>query len=202
MALLVGDGTSNEAADEWPRGARSSSREQRRQERAQGGKSCWLHVHCRRETVRASAMSMTKRDTLYSGFTERVRRALPREWKDPKEPYSFSYPVETRIPARREAHSTREAKASPVRRWPRSSSSRRFRAGARLPLSLPSPIRQPLRSYPARTEYGKWINATANTSDIADTIHVDVMCRANSNPHMCSCMAPSIRPMATKQAIR
>ena len=87
-------------------------------------------------------------------------------------------------------------------RWPRSSSSRRFRAGARLPLSLPSPIRQPLRSYPARTEYGKWINATANTSDIADTIHVDVMCRANSNPHMCSCMAPSIRPMATKQAIR
>ena len=175
---------------------------------APGKGSGWekLLAACTLQTVRASAMSMTKRDTLYSGFTERVRRALPREWKDPKEPYSFSYPVETRIPARRDGaharHSTRGRRKSPVRRWPRSSSSRRFRAGARLPLSLPSPIRQPLRSYPARTEYGKWINATANTSDIADTIHVDVMCRANSNPHMCSCMAPSIRPMATKQAIR
>ena len=173
---------------------------------APGKGSGWekLLAACTLQTVRASAMSMTKRDTLYSGFTERVRRALPREWKDPKEPYSFSYPVETRIPARRDGslHDARERRKSPVRRWPRSSSSRRFRAGARLPLSLPSPIRQPLRSYPARTEYGKWINATANTSDIADTIHVDVMCRANSNPHMCSCMAPSIRPMATKQAIR
>ena len=166
---------------------------------APGKGSGWekLLAACTLQTVRASAMSMTKRDTLYSGFTERVRRALPREWKDPKEPYSFSYPVETRIPARREAHSS--GPGFPAFAVP---ASRRFRAGARLPLSLPSPIRQPLRSYPARTEYGKWINATANTSDIADTIHVDVMCRANSNPHMCSCMAPSIRPMATKQAIR
>ena len=179
---------------------------------APGKGSGWekLLAACTLQTVRASAMSMTKRDTLYSGFTERVRRALPREWKDPKEPYSFSYPVETRIPARREAQSS-ERGESPGGRWPRSrvvpAVPKGFRAryrppGARLPLSLPSPIRQPLRSYPARTEYGKWINATANTSDIADTIHVDVMCRAYSNPHMCSCMAPSIRPMATKQAIR
>ena len=81
---------------------------------APGKGSGWekLLAACTLQTVRASAMSMTKRDTLYSGFTERVRRALPREWKDPKEPYSFSYPVETRIPARREAHSTREAKVA------------------------------------------------------------------------------------------
>lgn len=107
-----------------------------------------------------------------------------------------AYSGETRGSLHQRGESRRCA-AGPGRRRPG-----RFRAGARLPLSLPSPIRQPLRSYPARTEYGKWINATANTSDIADTIHVDVMCRANSNPHMCSCMAPSIRPMATKQAIR
>lgn len=125
-------------------------------------------------------------------------------------PLSFSYPVETRIPARREAHSSLHERGE----------SRRIGvAGAPLapppvvvvpavPRRRASPIKSP-KSHPSTVafisralEYGKWINATANTSDIADTIHVDVMCRANSNPHMCSCMAPSIRPMATKRAIR
>ena len=82
---------------------------------------------------------------------------------------------------RREAHSTIGGK-SPVA-GPRSSSSRRFRplsppgAGRASPYPfevVPTPKSHPVIpstvAFISRAlEYGKWINATANTSDIADT---------------------------------
>ena len=153
---------------------------------APGKGSGWekLLAACTLQTVRASAMSMTKRDTLYSGFTERVRRALPREWKDPKEPYSFSYPVETRIPARGSLHERRKVPGGrsavvvvpavppviPARRRPRVSI--RSRPNSQVPSVIDTGVRSTVAFISRALEYGKWINATANTSDIADTIHV------------------------------
>ena len=136
---------------------------------APGKGSGWekLLAACTLQTVRASAMSMTRRDTLYSGFTERARRALPREWKDPKEsPYSFSYPArprDTRIVFRVDVENPVQTVTCTSPGVP---PAKRYPPGAR----LPSPIRQPTCVNIPRVGIWKMdTNATGTANTIADT---------------------------------
>ena len=122
---------------------------------APGKGSGWekLLAACTLQTVRASAMSMTKRDTLYSGIrihresAARIATRVRVEGAVFVYALSFSYPVETRIPARGSLHDRRKVPGGrsavvvvpavppviPARRRPRVSIPIRSRPNSQVP---------------------------------------------------------------------